>query len=283
MMRSFSVSRVKRLFIIWLSLIFTVIATSLSVFAADSTADQQAMTSLQTYVYNVVSGRQYQVDGGGFLSGDQLLVRSGDGYDLDEDAFNTLSVSAQSELVSDIAELSNEAITAVDGGVVTESTVQNWWKELQSKDGVGTQFLNEILRNTRPDFVTANKIYQPFSGPIGIVLGLLSVLIIALLGIVILVDLFYIVIPPFRNIVSDGEGNKAMKFVKSKLISHEAITAVQVAESGGEDSKSALGIYIKKKAFSMILLVIALMYLVNNQLYTFIGWLLNLMRGFLGF
>lgn len=283
MMRSFSVSRVKRLFVIWLSLIFTVIATSLSVFAADSTADQQAMTSLQTYVYNVVSGRQYQVDGGGFLSGDQLLVRSGDGYDLDEDAFNTLSVSAQSELVSDIAELSNEAVTAVDGGVVTESTVQNWWKELQSKDGVGTQFLNEILRNTRPDFVTANKIYQPFSGPIGIVLGLLSVLIIALLGIVILVDLFYIVIPPFRNIVSDGEGNKAMKFVKSKLISHEAIIAVQVAESGGEDSKSALGIYIKKKAFSMILLVIALMYLVNNQLYTFIGWLLNLMRGFLGF
>lgn len=285
-----SIPRKKSFVLTILAMICVLMIGTLSVFAdtkAEATQDEQAKRNLTTYVYGQMSQNEYEVDGGGSLSGSELFEGSPtDGYDLQEDEFTSLTSSAQTEVVEDIADNSYDAIDSDKADGVTESTVQNWWKELQTKDGVGSKFMNEILKNTKPDFVTANAIYKPFSGLVGTVLGLLAVLIMAFLGIVMVADISYIVLPPVRNLVADDD-NERGKVVKSKVFSHDAIYAVQCAEDtsdgGSGGGKQALGIYLKRRIVALILLGICLMYLIQGQVYTAVGWVLDLLRGFLTF
>lgn len=289
-MRSNIPKRSKSFVLTILAMICVLMIGTLSVFAdtaTQATQDEQAKRNLTTYVYGQMSQNKYEVDGGGSLSGSDLFEGSPtDGYDLQEDEFQSLSSSAQTQVVEDIAENSYDAVDSDKAEGVTESTVQNWWKELQTKNGVGSKFMNEILKNTKPDFVTANAIYQPFSGLVGTILGLLAILICALLGIVMAADICYITLPPVRNFVAEDDNSNG-KIAKSKIFSHDAIYAVQCAEDtsdgGSGGGKQALGIYLKRRIFALILLGICLLYLINGQLYTLVGWTLDILRGFLGF
>lgn len=277
-----------RLILCFMLVCTMVFGASMSVFAKGSNnssiSTPDADKSLRGSVHDAITSNQYELAGGGYISGNDLLVNgeaSGTGmYELDESKFQTLTSSAQTELVEDIAEASN---AAVGSNGVTEQTVQNWWKQLQQSNGVGSKFLNTILQNTKPDFVTANAIWKPFAGPVGIILGLIAVMLMSFLGIVMVSDIAYITLPPIRIFVSDDE--KGQKLAKSKLFSYDAIYAVQQAESesDGGSPKHALGIYLRRRIIMLILLGICLLYLVQGQLYTFVGWILDLVSGFLGF
>jgi hypothetical protein len=259
-----------------------------SVFAAtDSSQDALAKKELTTYVSSQLSQKEYAVEGGGTMKGSDLFTGSAStGYDLDEAKFNKLNSAAQTELVTDIANKSYEAEDKKEK--ISEETVQNWWKELQTKKGAGSKFLNVILENTKPDFVTANAIYAPFSGILGTVMGIIAVVGMALLGVVLVADIFYIVIPPVRMLVSDeqtGDGRGSRKGA-SKIFSNDAIYAIQVAEESndaGGSKKQALGVYLKRRIPMLILLGICLLYLVQGQIYTMVGWVLDIVSGFLGF
>lgn len=250
-------------------------------FADTTTA--QAQKNLTTKVYQEVQKKEYVLEGGGSISGKDLMDgKATTGYSINEENFKSLSSKAQREFVNDVATASNGA---VGSGGVTDETVENWWKELQSIDGIGSQFLNEILKNTKPDFVTANRIYAPFSGVVGTVMGLIAVLVMALLGLVMIADISYITLPPVRNFVSDESGKGKAKV--SNIFSHDAIYAVECAEKNSDSSsgggKQALGIYLKRRVVMLIVLGICLLYLIQGQIYTLVGWILDLVSGFLGF
>lgn len=172
--------------------------------------------------------------------------------------------------------------TSADG--ITEDVKTTWLQDIQNCDGVGTQLMNTLLQNTKPDYATANRIYEPFSGVVGTILALVAILIMALLGLTMALDLAYIGIPGFRLMLGAGEGKD-----KPKLISHEAISAIQVAENGGGGNgqdgsgKIAVGVYFKKRVLMLIVLGICLLYLIQGQIFTLVSWILNLLSGFLGF
>lgn len=282
--------RLGRLFFCFTLICTLVVAMSVGVFAkstnkgVSSTADAEA--NLQKYVHNQITGNTYELSGGGYITGNDILVPGDNGgYELDENKFQLLTSKAQSQVVSDIAKSSNASLSdsSQANSGITEQTVQNWWKKLQQSNGVGSKFLNTILENTKPDFVTANAIWKPFSGPVGVVLGLIAVMLMSFLGIVMVSDIAYITLPPVRLFVADDENGQ--KVAKSKIFSHDAIYAVQQAESDsdGGSPKHALGIYLKRRVIMLILLGICLLYLVQGQLYTFVGWVLDLVSGFLGF
>ena len=147
---------------------------TVSVFAVDSSTEAQAQRELTGYVQAQLSQKDYAAEGGGFIKGSELFTGSAtEGYDLNESQFNKLNSSAQTELVKDIASKSYEAEEKQDN--VSEETVQNWWKQLQTKSGAGSKFMNVILENTKPDFVRANQIYAPFSGIVGTTMGIIAV------------------------------------------------------------------------------------------------------------
>ena len=261
------------------SFFISLFAFSLS---ASAVSEEQAKQNLTTYVYGKMSQNEYSLAEGGSIKGSDLFEgKPTEGYDLNEKTFASLSSKAQSQAVSDIARLSNAAVEDNSAKGVEESTVQSWWKQLQTKEGVGSKFMGEILKNTKPDFVTANQIYEPFSGLVGTLMGIGAVLIMAFLGLVMVADIAFIALPPVRIFYSE----KA-KSGGSKLFSHDAIYAVQVAEEGGNgdgEKKQALGIYFKRRVLMLIILGICLLYLVQGQIYTLVGYILDLVRGFLGF
>lgn len=256
---------------------------------AGAATTEEAIKSLGTDVKSSVGSNSYSYSGGGSTTGNKLLKTDSDtGHmTVDEAEFGKLSSGEQQKFLQDVVDASNETAEKGTNGVDT-STVQLWWKELQQKNGVGSKFMTVLLQDTKPDFVAANAIWKPFSGPIGVLLGLGAVIIMSLIGLVIVADISYIALPPVRIFASEEGGNGGKKSIRSFLFSYEAINAVRIAESGGGnggngEAKQALGIYFKRRVVMLIILGICLMYLVNGQIYTLVGWILDLVSGFLHF
>lgn len=246
---------------------------------------EQAESNLTTGIYNKMAEDKYTLEGGGNVSGKELFNKksngsSGTSYDVNEDQFKDLTKKEQQRFTTKLVE---EANAQVGNNGVTSSTVTGLLQKLQSKPGMGSKLLTEILKNTKPDYVRANNIYQPFSGIVGTALGLGAILILAILGIVIVSDIAFITLPPYRGLMGESDGDK--KGVAKFLVSHEATSAVREAEgsdSGQGSYKYAIGIYLRRRAIALIILGICLLYLVQGQIYVFVGFIMDLVQGFLG-
>lgn len=237
---------------------------------------------------NTKKDTKFNTDDGKQVGWSELFdPKTGDGsvITINEDNFNRLTSSEKTKFIDDVISESS-AFQKANSDKVSEANLQNWWKRLQSTPGAGTRFMTQILENTKPDFVTANNIYAPFSGPIGTALAIICILICALLGISIAMDIAYITLPMFRIItgddgqVSGGSNGGSGSVVRSHLISANAKNAVKECESQG---KQALGFYFKHQAIALILLGICLLYLAQGQLYVLVMMILDLLNGFLGF
>lgn len=250
-------------------------------FAASSTDSATAQRELRTYAYSELGGNQYAVEGGGYMYGMDLFDNSSGMYDVNTTEYGKLSAQGQQDFVDDLMQSMNEAASSdvnqqrQQGTTnVTEQTTTNWLKELQVQPGMGTKILQETLGQTKPDFVSANEIYEPFSGPIGIAIALVAIIMMGLLALTLALDLLYITVPLARTMVKDdGKSNG-----KSVLISHEAIAAVKSAEDG-EGKGVALWAYLKKRFVCILVLAFCLVLLIQGQIFSFVGSIVDLTIG----
>lgn len=274
-------SRVFMVLLLALAILMSGLAGSMSVFAAAGDTPTKQLTD---YIRSDTTGlgkTQYEKEGGGSVSGSTLLKSDGT---LDEGYFQSLKSKEQTRFVSDVTKYADEAVVKV--GDVSEGTVQDWYKLLQSQEGVGSKFMLEILKDTKPDFVTARRIWEPFSSPISTALGILTIAVMALLGLVMASDIAYIVIPFVRIFGDTNFGHHRKEGSKSLFFSYAAMRAVETAENGGNSdggNKYALWEYFKYRVWELIVLGICLMYLSSGQIYVLVGWVLDLVNGFLGF
>lgn len=215
--------------------------------------------------------------------------------------YENLTAGAKQQFLEDAFTLANAmaddtAYKAKNGMVtgdneVTDETVRDFLTAMQNCSGMGSTLLASILQNTKPDFVTANRMYQPFSGPISTVIGLLCIVVVALLGLSMALDICYIVIPFVQLALDPDNSNDKEGGAKglSRLVSHAALNAVKTQVDGGgangqsgSSNKSALGTYAKGRWKEMLLLGVCLLYLVSGQLYALVAQIINLMSGFIG-
>lgn len=162
---------------------------------------------------------------------------------------------------------------------------------ISQQSGMGSSMLATLMQQTKPDYVSANRLYEPFSGVVGTILGILAIVIMAALGVTMALDLAYITIPAFQMAMggSDEQGNGTKGKGIGGIISQEAKSAVKAADGGqggqsGDGSyKAAVGIYFKYRWKGLVLLGICLLYLVQGQIYSFVAWFIDLFSGFLGF
>lgn len=241
--------------------------------------------------------KEYKTSGGGYKFYSELIVvGSGtSGNIIDDTAFQSLTSGAKQDFLTDVISLANLAsydCMEGDGQIgVDDSTVNQFLVSLQNKTGMGSQLLATLMSETKPDFASANRIYKPFSGPVGTILGIISVLILALLGITMVNDIAFIVIPAYQLILggtNEGDKGGAAKAL-NKIVSVEARRAVEAVENSGsggqsgEGNKQACWIYLKARIVGLIILGICLLYLVQGQIYSLVSWIIDLMSGFLGF
>lgn len=243
--------------------------------------------------------KTYKQSGGGYIAWNSL-VSADTTAPINSANFDSLTKGEKREFIEDVFtvanacawETANKGVHTGGDGAVTDDTVNTLVSWMSDNLGMGGTLIASLLENTKPDFVSANRIYAPFSGVVGTVLGIISIVIMALLGVHMALDIGYIMIPTFQ-LICGSEGGDAKGGGKGnglgKIISDNARNAVTSAGNGGgangQDGggKQAIGIYLKSQIVGLIILGIALLYLVSGNIYSLVGWLLDLVSGFLGF
>lgn len=211
--------------------------------------------------------------------------------------FEELTTGQQQQFIKDMmtiaydaadmyAPTGKQASGSQSGTEIDDSTIDEWMQLLSNASGMGSSLLAALMADVKPNYASANNIFKPFSGVIGTILALLSIIVMALVGVTMAMDICYITIPAFQlamNGDGDGGGDGKGKSKIGGIISADAKAACSEKDNGNCTSKEALGKYFKTRVFGLCLLGICLLYLVNGQIYTFVSWLINLMSGFLGF
>lgn len=236
------------------------------------------------------SNKTYKCSDGGYMVYEDL-AKSNTQNPIDESNLKTLTTGAKNDFLEDYFNAGMSVIDADPSDAITEEVGTNWLELLQNTEGVGSQLMTTLMAQTKPDYVTANRIYAPFSGTVGTILGICAILIMAFLAITMVLDLAYIAIPTFQLFIDgDGQGGGQGGGKKKSFISLEAMEAVQMAEGGqggggqsGSSNKLAISIYFKKRVLMLIVLGICLLYLVSGNIFALVGWLIDLLSGFLGF
>lgn len=244
-----------------------------------------------------VKSNKYKRSSGGYYRYYEMFNQGNTNEPLVQDKLNELTSGAKSSFLKDVLKVAyaksayDEKLAPDSADAVTDETLSDYMGILQNQTGVASTLLASLLSNVKADFVGGNKIFAPFSGPFGTALGLVAILIMALLGLTMALDLAYITIPPFQMMMGDGTGNgneSGKGFHVSGFISQEARMAVKSAEGGGGQAgageyKAAVWTYFKYRWKGLIFLGICLLYLVQGQIYSFVAWFLDLFSGLLGF
>lgn len=292
--------------VMFLLLVTVMLLSSLTVFAGSSSLEalKQLVVKGEYLALDTsdpgqeFAANQYKVSDGGYLLYSEITDTENW---VNENNLNKLTQSGKMKFAEDMFRVANRAVQVHDAQgmvgdeAITTETVSEMYDILQNKEGMGTVLMASLLSETKPDYAAANKLYEPFSGVVGTILGLLSVLIIALLGVTMGLDIAFIVIPAFQMFCggaegSGGEGGGKDKGFLAGLISKEAHWAVAEAQgssgSGGQSGsahKVAVGVYLKYRWIGLAVLGICLLYLVGGQIYSFVAWFVNLFSGTLGF
>lgn len=239
------------------------------------------------------SKKTYKCSDGGYKIYTELATKDVQ-KPINENNLKQLTIGAKNEFLTDYYNAGQSVIEGCKAnnysGGITEEVGTNWLERIQNTAGVGSQLLTTLMSNTKPDFISANRIYEPFSGTVGTILGVISVVLMALLSLTMVLDISYIAIPAFQLMVdNDGDG-KGGGGKKKSFISLEAINAVAAVEGSqggggqsGDSKKLAIGIYFKSRVAMLIVLCICLLYLISGNIFAFIGWFIDLFSGFLGF
>lgn len=230
----------------------------------------------------VETTKKYTATGGGYVQYSSLVstANPSTGY-IVEGNFELLTSSAKREFLGDLMDVAEAAKNAnVD---ITSDTLTTWNQCLQSCSGVDAQLIAVLMRDTKPDFISAMKIYAPFQSPIGTALGVLTLIMFSLLTLSTLIDLFYIGVPIFNTAIS-GDG-KEKPGVVSAAAYHAYLEEAGNSGGSGSNGKSsfinAVGIYFKRRVVILILLFISILYLVSGQIWNLLADAMSLFDGVL--
>lgn len=146
-----------------------------------------------------------------------------------------------------------------------------------------------LFQDTKADMFSALRIFQPFNGIVGTLLGIcVLALVILLIGSTAL-DMAYINFPIARNFMygKDKEGgDKGGGAKKPWGVTADAWSVVNECEGGSGGSggdgkyKNANIAYFKRRIITYIVVAIMILYLLSGQIASLIGWLMGLVSGF---
>ena len=243
-------------------------------------ANTESRKALNQALKDEVNSKKYAVEGGGTLTGAQLVQN---GAILDSN-YNRLTPKARQELITDMVQVAENEVAKtekkqedgnnISGDAITAQTQQTWIQEIQNHPGVGTRMLTDILQTVKPDFAAARYIFEPFAGPLNTLIALGVIMLMTFLTLTFVFDLSYINIALFQAAASK-EGQEG--FSLGSLISKEARTAVEDADGG----KVPTWTYFKKRSIGLIVLGLCLLFFVQGEIYTIVGWLLDMLSGVL--
>ena len=122
------------------------------------------------------------------------------------------------------------------------------------------------------DMPAAYAWFKPWSGPLGIGLGILTIAIFVLLGVSTVIDIGFLTIPLFQCWLIHECSAKE----KPPLVSLEAWDAYKESV---ETHSGVLGLFFRKKAGQMIVLGVCILYLVSGNLFALVAKVVDYFQG----
>ena len=150
-----------------------------------------------------------------------------------------------------------------------------------------------LFQDTKADMFSALRLFQPFNGIVGTLLGICVLALVVLLIGSTALDMAYINFPIARNFMygkdKEGGGDKNGGAKKPWGVTADAWSVVNECEGSGGSSSSGGGkyknaniAYFKRRIITYIVVSIMILYLLSGQIASLIGWLMSLVSGFGG-
>ena len=152
-------------------------------------------------------------------------------------------------------------------GVKTKNQVYNFIAQQDTSTSAAVKFLVE---NTSADFVEASKWLEPFTSPIATVTGFICLIIFLMLGLSMLIDIFYMAVPFVRLLLERGEERS-----KPFGVSTEAWKVVREVE-GGSGSNSVLSLYLRRRVPVIFAASICLGLFITSRIYDIYIFIANI-------
>lgn len=248
-------------------------------------ASQDAATGNVGKIFDAISTVNSDIHDAGLLTGkDNYAGYTEDflsgNYDSSSKVVNiTINMSAYNRLTNKNRQTVMQiALEDIYNSNISRSNRNKIYNELCNLDETTANLVRQLSTDVTADFGEAYQMFKPFTGTIGIILGVLSLLIFILLGITMVLDIAYITIPVFQMFLTPEHGENP------KFVSLEAYSAVKEAESkaGTQDYKSPMSVYFRTKTKQLVMIFICLLYLVSGNLYTLIASWIDYFAGFVG-
>lgn len=132
--------------------------------------------------------------------------------------------------------------------------------------------VRQLSEDVSVDMPAAYAWFRPFSSPLSVFLGCVTIAIFALLGISTVVDISFLTIPGVQWLLI----RKSSENEKPRFVSLEAWEAYKHASITHE---GVLGLFFKKKAGQMIVLGICVLYLVSGNLFALVAKIVDYFQG----
>lgn len=132
--------------------------------------------------------------------------------------------------------------------------------------------VRQLSDDVSVDMPAAYAWFKPMSGPIGVILGAVTIAIFALLGISTTIDIAFLTIPGVQWVLIRKCSDKE----KPRFVSLEAWDSYKEASATHD---GVLGIFFKKKAGQMIVLGICILYLVSGNLFALVAKAVDYFQG----
>lgn len=168
------------------------------------------------------------------------------------------------------------ALDGIYNSQISKTNRNKIYNALCKQDETTSSLVRQLSTDVTADFGHAYEYFKPFSGPLGVVLGIIAFVIFILLGFTLLLDIAYITLPFLQGWLTKTDGT-------ARLVSIEATNAVKEQESkAGSEYVNPLGIYLKSKIKQYIAIFICLLYLLSGQIYTLLANFMDYFSGLLG-
>lgn len=163
------------------------------------------------------------------------------------------------------------ALNSIQNSNLTGRDKSRFYNFMQEQDSGTARAVSALSNDVTTDVVSASNIMRPFTSPLSIFLGVMSIAIFFMLSMSMAIDIFFLAIPIFQGfILKNGD-------TKPKVISQGAWDAIKTSESnvGTDKSSSVWGFYLRSQTITIIFVGITLAYLIGGRVFDLASFIVN--------
>lgn len=168
----------------------------------------------------------------------------------------------------------DKSLSAVKQSSLNTKDKNKLFNFIADQDSTTSTAIRNLKVDAQADIASAAAWYKPFSGGISTLLGVLALATMLFLGITTVIDVAYLAVPMFRIFLDKDDRNE-----RPKLISQEAYKVV--IDSENETTGSYMGLYLRRRAITMIVVGLAIAYLISGSIFDIIAFFFDAGQPFL--